>query len=121
MKIGVTSTGEDLDAQVDPRFGRCKYFLIIDTDTMSFESIPNENMSAGGGAGIQAAQTIARTGVKTVLTGNVGPNAFQTLKAAGVKIITGATGSVKEVVEKYKKGMFKESETPSVGGHFGRS
>ena len=121
MKIGITSTGKDLDAQVDSRFGRCKYFLIIDTETMDFESIQNENALASGGAGIQAAQTIARAGVKAVLTGNVGPNAFQTLKAAGVKVITDVSGSIKEAVEKYKKGEFKESETSTVGSHFGRN
>ena len=119
MKIGISSTGEDLNAQVDPRFGRCQYFLIVDTESMSFESISNESAMASGGAGIQAAQTVAKSGVKTIITGNVGPNAFQTLSAAGIKIVTWANGTVKEAVEKYKKGEFKGTETPSVGSHFG--
>lgn len=119
MKIGVTSTGKDLNAQVDPRFGRCQYFLIIDSETMNFEIIPNESAMASGGAGIQAAQMIAKTGTKVVLTGNVGPNAFQTLSAAGVKVVTGVDGTVKEAVEKYKKGELKETDSASVNSHFG--
>jgi len=119
MKIGISSTGKDLDAQVDPRFGRCSYFLIVDTDTMSFESISNESAMTSGGAGIQAAQTVAKAGVKVIITGNVGPNAFQTLSAAGIKVITGNFESVKEAVEKYKKGELEETKAASVGSHFG--
>jgi predicted Fe-Mo cluster-binding NifX family protein len=119
MKIGVSSTGNDINADVDPRFGRCKYFLIIDIDTMKFEIIDNENAMTSGGAGIQAAQMIARKGVKTVITGNVGPNAFQTLTAAGIKIFSGASGSVKQVVENFKKGGLKETQQASVNSHFG--
>ena len=119
MKIGISSTGEDLNADVDPRFGRCKYFLFVDTDTMDFETVSNESAMASGGAGIQAAQTVAKSGVKTIITGNVGPNAFQTLSAAGIKVVTWANGTVKEAVEKYKKGEFKGTEVPSVGSHFG--
>ncbi len=119
MKIGVSSTGENLDANVDQRFGRCKYFLIVDTESMEFEVLSNENAMASGGAGIQAAQTIAKTGAEVVVTGNVGPNAFQTLSAAGMKIFTGASGTIKESIEKYKKGELKETEAPSVGSHSG--
>ena len=119
MKICITSMGDNLDSDVDPRFGRCKYFLIIDTDSMSVESISNESAMASGGAGIQAAQTVANAGVEVVITGNMGPNAFQTLSAAGVKIVTGVTGAVGEVMEKYKKGELKETEAPSVRSHFG--
>jgi len=119
MKIGISSTGEDLNANVDPRFGRCKYFLFVDTDTMDFETVSNESAMASGGAGIQAAQTVAKSGAKAIITGNVGPNAFQTLSAAGVKVFTWADGTVKEAVEKYKKGEFKGTEAPSVGSHFG--
>jgi predicted Fe-Mo cluster-binding NifX family protein len=119
MKIGISSTGEDLNADVDPRFGRCKYFLFVDTDTMDFETVSNESAMASGGAGIQAAQTVAKVGVKTIITGNMGPNAFQTLSAAGIKVFTGANGTVKEAVEKYKKGELKETEAPNVGSHHG--
>jgi predicted Fe-Mo cluster-binding NifX family protein len=119
MKVGISSTGENLDANVDQRFGRCKYFLIVDTESMEFEVLSNENAMASGGAGIQAAQTIAKTGAEVVVTGNVGPNAFQTLSAAGMKIVTGASGTIKESIEKYKKGELKETEVASVGSHSG--
>ncbi|HID25267.1 MAG TPA: dinitrogenase iron-molybdenum cofactor biosynthesis protein [Thermoplasmata archaeon] len=119
MKICVTSTGKNLDAQVDSRFGRCRYFLVVDTETMDAEAISNEGAAASGGAGIKAAQTIAGADVKTVLTGNVGPNAFQILQAAGIKVVTGVNGRVKDVVEKYKKGELRETTTPSVRRHFG--
>jgi len=119
MKICISSTGEDLNAQVDPRFGRCSYFLIVDTNTMSFESISNESAMTAGGAGIQAAQTVAKAGVESVLTGNVGPNAFQTLSAAGIKVFTGVNGTIKEVIEKYKKGELNKTESASVSSHFG--
>ena len=119
MKVGITSTGENLDADVDQRFGRCKYFLIVDADSMEFEVLSNENAMASGGAGIQTAQTIAKTGVEAVLTGNVGPNAFQTLSAAGIKVFTGASGTIKESIEKYKKGELNETEAPNVGSHSG--
>ena len=119
MKICVTSTGDTLDSDVDPRFGRCRYFLILDTDTMKFKSISNESAITSGGAGIQAAQTIAKAGVEVVITGNMGPNAFQTLSAAGITVFTGVNGNIKEAVEKYKKGEMKKTLAPSVGSHFG--
>ena len=119
MKIGVSATGKDLNAMVDQRFGRCSCFLIIDTDTMNFESISNESAMSSGGAGIQAAQTVAKAGVKVVVTGNMGPNAFQTLSAAGIKVFTGADGTIKEAIEKYKKGELKETESPNVDSHSG--
>ena len=119
MKIGITSTGENLDAEMDQRFGRCRYFIIVDTESMEFETLSNENAMASGGAGIQAAQTIANKGVEAVITGNVGPNAFQTLSAAGITVFTGATGTIKEIIEKYKKGELNKTESASVGSHFG--
>ena len=119
MKVAVTAQGEDLLSDIDPRFGRCRFFLIVDIDTMDFESVSNENAMASGGAGIQAAQNIAKTGVKVVVTGNMGPNAFQTLSAAGIKVFTGANGTIKEAIEKYKKGELNETEAPNVGSHSG--
>lgn len=119
MKICVTSNGDNLDSEVDPRFGRCKYFLIVDADTLTFEAVQNPNTEAMGGAGIQSGQLIAEKGVKAVLTGNVGPNAFQTLQSAGVEIITGATGTIKEAIEKYKSGGLKPAQDQSVGSKFG--
>lgn len=119
MKICITSIADNLDSDVDPRFGRCKYFLIIDTDSMNVKSVSNDSMMASGGAGIQAAQMVAKTGAGIVITGNIGPNAFQTLTAAGVKVITGVNGSIKDVVDKFNRGEFKKTEAPSVGSHFG--
>ncbi|MBE0425908.1 MAG: NifB/NifX family molybdenum-iron cluster-binding protein [Nitrospirae bacterium] len=113
MKICVTSQGDSLDAQIDPRFGRCQYFLIVDTDTLKFESIKNPNIDAMGGAGIQSGQIMAEKSVKAVITGNIGPNAYQTLQAAGIPVVTGASGSVKEAIEKYKKGELKTAQEPT--------
>ena len=86
-KIAVSSTGDNLDAQVDPRFGRCAYFIFVDTDTLKYEAVQNPNVSAASGAGIQTAQLVANKEVEAVLTGNVGPNAFQTLQAAGIALL----------------------------------
>ncbi len=119
MTICITSEGLDLEAAVDPRFGRCKNFIFIDPDTMSFEAVSNENAQSGGGAGIQTGQTVSAKGATVVLTGNVGPNAFQTLNAAGIKIFTGVSGTVREAVQKYKNGEFKETDNASVNSHFG--
>jgi len=119
MKICVTSEGSSLDSRVDPRFGRCQHFIIADSDTLEFEVVENPNIESMGGAGIQSAQLVASKKVKAVVTGNVGPNAFQTLQAAGIEVFTGASGTVKEVIEKYKKREFKAVSGPSVASHSG--
>jgi len=109
MKVAVSATGQSLESQVDPRFGRCQYFLIIDTDTMAFEAIQNASAGAMSGAGIQAAQAIAEKGVKVLIAGNVGPNAHQVLSSAGIRIMTGASGTVREAVESFKRGLLQEA------------
>jgi len=119
MKIAVSSTGQDLNASVDARFGRCQYFIIIEPETMKFEAIPNPSITAMHGAGIQTSQLIASKGATVVLTGNCGPNAFQTLSAAGIQVIVGVTGTVKDATEKYKKGELQSSSQASVSSHFG--
>ncbi|MFH1314318.1 MAG: NifB/NifX family molybdenum-iron cluster-binding protein [Candidatus Eisenbacteria bacterium] len=119
MKIAISSTGQGLDAEMDPRFGRCQYIIVVDTDTMEFETIENPNIMASGGAGIQSAQLIAEKGVGVVLTGNCGPNAFQTLQAAGIPVCVGVGGTVREAVELYKKGEISPSQAPSVAEKFG--
>lgn len=119
MKLVISSKGKTLDSEVDPRFGRCQYFLVVDTETMDFESISNESAMASGGAGIHAAQTVAKTGANVVLTGNIGPNAFQTLTAAGIKVLTGAFGTIIESIKRYKDDELQETQAPTVGGHFG--
>jgi predicted Fe-Mo cluster-binding NifX family protein len=120
VKICVTAAGNTLDAPVDPRFGRTAQFIVVDSETMSFEVVSNNAVGAMSGAGIQAAQTIASKGVNVVITGNVGPNAFQALSSAGIKIVVGAYGTVREVIEKYTRGELRETSAPTVGGHFGR-
>ena len=119
MKIAISSSGSDIDAQVDSRFGRCSYFIIYDTETEKTESIKNEGSGAMGGAGILSAQTIINKGVDVLITGNVGPNAFHTLTAGGVKIYGGATGTLKEAIEMYNKGELNELSSASVPPHFG--
>jgi len=119
MKICITSQGKTLDDQVDPRFGRCQYFIFVETDTLAFEAVENPSAQFSGGAGIQSGQLMASQGVKAVLTGNVGPNAFQTLTAGGIKIYTGLSGKVREAVEKFKGGALKPIDNASVGSKFG--
>jgi predicted Fe-Mo cluster-binding NifX family protein len=119
MKICVTSQGNSLDSEIDPRFGRCEYFLFVDKNSLQFEAIQNPNIDATGGAGIQSGQLVATKDVEAVLTGNVGPNAFETLKAAGIDVVTGLSGSVKEAIAKYKKGEVEATQGPSVSSKFG--
>ena len=119
MKVAVSSSGKDLDSQVNPRFGRCAYFVIVETNNMSFEAFDNESMALAGGAGIQAAQFVASKGVGAVITGNCGPNAVQTLSASKVEIFIGQSGTVRDVVERYMRGDIKSTSTPNVADHYG--
>jgi len=119
MKICVSATEGSIEAQVEPRFGRCPYFVLVDSETMQFEAIPNVASGASGGAGIQAAQSVANKGAKLVITGNVGPNAYGALSAAGIEIVTGASGTVREVVEKFNRGELGKINGPTVGEHSG--
>jgi predicted Fe-Mo cluster-binding NifX family protein len=119
LKIAVTAEGVTLDSAVDPRFGRCRYFIIVDTETMAFETVDNTGTQASGGAGIQAGQLIASCGAKAILTGNVGPNAFQTLQAGGIAIYTGVSGTVREAVEGFKKGLYRPTGGPTAGAKSG--
>lgn len=121
MKICISSTGDNLDSGLDSRFGRCQYFIFSDSETLDFEAVQNSYKDAGGGVGIQAGQLVAEKQAEVVITGNVGPNAFRTLQAAGIEIITGASGSIKEVIEKYNKGELKKKGGPTVGRKFGMS
>ncbi|MBN1540210.1 MAG: NifB/NifX family molybdenum-iron cluster-binding protein [Candidatus Thermoplasmatota archaeon] len=119
MKIAVTSKGKELTSETDPRFGRCRFFLIVDPETGEFQAVENDSSMAMGGAGPQASQTISRLGVEVLITGNVGPNAFQALKASGIKVFIGATGTVEEMIEKYGRGELEEINDPSVASHSG--
>jgi predicted Fe-Mo cluster-binding NifX family protein len=119
MKIAITATVPNLDADIDPRFGRCQYFIIADSDTMEFETLENSGAAAGGGAGIATAQTLTDKSIEAVLTGNCGPNAYQVLSGAGIKVVTGVSGKVREAIKSYKSGKLKASSQPNVAGHFG--
>jgi predicted Fe-Mo cluster-binding NifX family protein len=119
MKIALSATAPTLDAGIDPRFGRCQYFVIVDPQTMEFETLDNSNAMAAGGAGISTAQMIASKGVEVVLTGNCGPNAYETLSATGIQIITGVSGRIKDAIEAFKAGRFQSSTQPSVDSHHG--
>ena len=119
MKIAISATGPSLDAEVDPRFGRCQYFIIVDPDTMQFEALENSSAMAAGGAGISTGQMIASKGVQVVLTGNCGPNAYQVLSAAGLQVITGVSGKIRDAIQTYKSGQFQAISQPTVAAHFG--
>jgi len=119
MKIAVTSTGDTLDSEVDPRFGRAKYIIIVDSDTFDFEVLDNkENLNALKGAGIQAASMISRQNAEILLTGFCGPNAFKTLQAAKINVANDAAGSVRDAVTAYLDGKLPLAEKPNVEGHW---
>ena len=119
MKIAVTSMGTDLDAELDPRFGRAQYVLILDSDGAVLEAIDNSaNRNAMRGAGIQAAKMIADRKVEVLLTGHCGPNAFRTLEAAGVKIGSDQNGTVREALDRLNRGEISFAESADVEGHW---
>jgi len=119
MRIVVSAEGEGPDAPVDPRFGRCSHLTVVDIDTMEFRTVPNSGAMASGGAGIRTSQEVAAMGVDAVVTGSVGPNAFETLSRAGIRVLTGARGTVREAVEMFRRGQLEEATTPNAGGHAG--
>ena len=120
MKVCVTAAASGIDAPMDPRFGRCPFFVVVDLDSMNEISIPNANVDAASGAGIQAAQEVARQGVSALITGNIGPNAMQTLSAAKIDIYQHPGGiAVRAALEAFQKGELSKIEAPSVPGHSG--
>ena len=116
MKIAVSAAGPSLDDLVDPRFGRCACFLIVDSGTLEFEVIDNSSKNLSGGAGIEAAQRVADQGVTHVLTGRCGPNAEKVLSAAGIRIIDSCEGTVREAVERFRSGSVSPEKRPTVSG-----
>jgi predicted Fe-Mo cluster-binding NifX family protein len=120
MKLAVSSTGQNIDSPIDPRFGRCMNFLIVDSETMSSTIVPNSSVNTAHGAGIGAAQNVASLGVKAIITGHVGPNAHKALSGAGIEIYTVPSGTVKEAVEKFNNGLLSKVQGPTVSGHFGQ-
>ncbi len=119
MKVAITSKGEQLSSDVDPRFGRAPFIIIVDTETMDFEVLDNStNVNAFKGAGIQAATMVAGKGAEVLLTGYCGPNAFKTVTAAGMKVVSDSSGSVEEVLSKFKDGKVTYSEAENTDGHW---
>jgi len=119
MKVVVTSTGEGVDSEIDPRFGRASQFVLVDTETGETQSIDNSGgASAAQGAGIQAAETVSRLGAERLVTGHCGPKAFRALQAAGIEVFIGASGTVAEAIGQLKSGELQLSTGPDVGGHW---
>ncbi len=112
MMIALTTNGTDLQSSLDPRFGRCPYFLLIDPETMEFKAATNPGESAGGAAGIKAAQALTGLGAKILITGQCGPNAFSILEAAGIKVMQAPAASAGKVVEMYKRGELAAINAP---------
>lgn len=106
-KVCVSAADGSLDARIDPRFGRCAYFVIVDPDTMECHYLHNKAAVSSHGAGIQAAQTVVNESVQVVITGIVGPRAHRVLSAAGVEVVTGATGTVRESIQMYTSGQLR--------------
>ena len=118
-KIAISSEGPDLDARVDPRFGRAAGFAIVDPDTLAYEYVDNgASQVMAQGAGIQAAEIVAATGARVLLTGFVGPKAFQALSAAGIKIGQNVDNlTVREAVKRFQAGDVPVAEAPNSRGH----
>ena len=119
MKIAFTTSGKDLGAPLDRRFGRAAAFLVYDTDSRTFEVVDNlQNLNAAQGAGIQAAEAVARTGAKAVVTGNCGPKAFRVLEAAGIKVYNASAATIEEALVMYHEGRLAEASSANVEGHW---
>jgi predicted Fe-Mo cluster-binding NifX family protein len=119
MKIAITAMGKDIDSQVDPRFGRAHYILILDQDGAVSEAIDNaQNFNAMRGAGIQTAKNLADRKVEVLLTGHCGPNAFTTLKAAGIKVGIEQSGTVKDALDRFNRNEVNFADQPNVEGHW---
>jgi len=119
MKILVTSKGKQTSDAVDSRFGRAKFFIMVDTDANATTVHDNsQNLNAAQGAGIQAAETVSRLGAEAVVTGNAGPKAFRALNAAGIKVYLCPDGTVADAVRRFKAGELKEVVTANVESHW---
>lgn len=119
MKVAITAQGQDMSAAVDPRFGRAKHFIVVDTDTDQWSAHDNgQNLNAAQGAGIQAGKNIIDLEVSALITGHVGPKAFMTLQSGGVEIYTGAEGSVADALAAFKAGTLVKADGADVQGHW---
>ena len=119
MKLAFTTPGEKLDSPLDPSFGRARNFLVYDLQTQAIEVISNaQNLEAAQGAGIQAAQTIAKAGAKALITGHCGPKAFRVRAAAGIKVFNTDATTIADALARYTAGSLSEATTPNVQGHW---
>lgn len=119
MKIAVTAKGTNLSSEVDPRFGRAPYILIVDTDTLDLEAIDNgHNVNAFKGAGIQAATMVCDKGAKVLMTGYCGPKAFATIEAAGIKVVSDVEGRVQDAVDLFKSGNIRYTNSANADAHW---
>lgn len=119
MRVVVSAQGDGLDAPASPVFGRCPVYVFVETESMEFEAVSNPAMNQGGGAGIQAAQFVVEHGAQTVLTGNLGPNAYDVLNAAGVPGYLVPEGTVRQAVEAFKAGRLQSMGGANVAAHAG--
>jgi predicted Fe-Mo cluster-binding NifX family protein len=119
MRIVVTASAAGLDAPLSAVFGRCPIYVFVDAETMHFEAVTNPSVSAGGGAGVQAAQFIVERGAEGVVTGNIGPNAFRVLQSAGVPVYLCQDGIVRQAVEAYQAGRLPSADAATVTQHAG--
>lgn len=119
MLIAVTAKSADPNSEIEPRFGRAPYFQIIDTESDEVKVVENtRNVNAMQGAGIQAAESLANNKADVLLTGHCGPKAFHTLNAAGIKIVIGVDGTVKEAIERFKNNEYEYTTSPDVESHW---
>ena len=120
MRVAMSATGDTLDASIDPRFGRCAFLILVDTDTMEvIGGGRNEFAAASGGAGTQTAQQVAQLKAEAVLTGNIGPNAYNVLKAAGVRTFTGVSGPLRQALQDLQEGNLRETSGATAPPHAG--
>lgn len=120
MKIVISAVGPDLDAALDPRFGRAAHFLIVDGETLQWEAMANPAAEAAGGAGTQAAQLVARHRPEVIISGSFGPNAFHVLQAAGIRMFRCPVAcTARQALQDYRAGALSEVGTPGWGGRRG--
>jgi predicted Fe-Mo cluster-binding NifX family protein len=119
MRIAISSTGPDLKGTVDMRFGRCRYFVLVDPETLEFEYVSNAAANVSAGAGVPAALLVANRGARAVLSGEIGPSAAETLSDYGISMFSGIRGSVLEAVQKFKEGKLRHGQGATVASGFG--